>query len=238
MISNYDIIFQSYFNKFFAEGIAWVALIIALPETNKNLNTLKFKKITTDYHKLLSSKQFMSASIVPSLLYAGYIAFVVCSSFLYINTFGLSMIYYTLHLVFIVGVFAIVSLYANKITTAIGTKKTMIGSLVIIVTSISIMMGTSHIAPRAAYLITLSMSLYCIGSAVLYPIIFSQSLEIFPEIKGTASSTIMSMRTLLMAALTGFTGLMYNGTAMSVALILALTVVVIVILTGYILRRG
>lgn len=215
--------------------IAWLTLLLFLPETNKNHKPFQIKLMIADYCKLLSSKNFLSASIVPSLLYAGYIVFVACSSFLYINTFQMPMIEYAMSLAIIIGIFAITSVYASKITKTLGNEMSIVSSLIVVVTGIVIMFITSHTLTNKSFLITFSMCLYCFGFAILYPIIFSQSLEIFPEIKGTASSAIMSMRTLLMAALIAFGGFIYNGTATSIALILALNITIIVVLTGYLL---
>ncbi|WP_371222912.1 hypothetical protein ACA351_04110 [Orientia tsutsugamushi] len=65
------------------------------------------------------------------------------------------------------------------------------------------------------------MCLFAVGFAICYPVIFSESLSIFPALNGTASSLIMSLRALLVAAFTATTGYIYDNSLIMVALPIA-----------------
>lgn len=62
------------------------------------------------------------------------------------------------------------------------------------------------------------MTLFCIGFAIYYPVVFASSLEIFPEMKGTASSAIMSMRAILSFIMIGWGSYLYNGHPLSISM--------------------
>ena len=76
----------------------------------------------------------------------------------------------------------------------------------------------------SALLTTLTVSLLAIGFALIYPPIFTASLEFFPDIKGIATSLVMSKRAVIVAFATWTTGCFYNGTPTRIALIMAITV--------------
>ena len=56
--------------------ISWICLVFFLPETRNAFEDLRFSKIKKDYQQLITNRLFLSASIVPSLSYAAYLAFI------------------------------------------------------------------------------------------------------------------------------------------------------------------
>lgn len=77
-----------------------------------------------------------------------------------------------------------------------------------------------------------------VAEAIYYPIIFGPSLEIFPDIKGTASSVIMSMRALIIAATVAVAGYLYNGEVLNLALVMFSMTAFCLGLTLYFLKAG
>ncbi len=77
----------------------------------------------------------------------------------------------------------------------------------------------SCIAPASPYLITSCMVVFALSFAVYYPVVFASSLEIFPEIKGTSSSATMGMRMFISSAFVAAMGYLYNGTPLTVSLV-------------------
>jgi DHA1 family bicyclomycin/chloramphenicol resistance-like MFS transporter len=80
------------------------------------------------------------------------------------------------------------------------------------------------------------MSLVGLGSAISYPVIFAESLEIFPEIKGTASSMIMSMRSFVCFGFVALTGYLYNGDPLRISLIVLSAITLGLFFTTILLR--
>ncbi|WP_265023395.1 multidrug effflux MFS transporter [Wolbachia endosymbiont (group A) of Epistrophe grossularia] len=216
--------------------ISWVLLLLALPETKKDRDIFSLKKMMKDYRKLLSSPRFVTLSLMSSLFSAAYMSFITCGPFLYMKTFGLSSTIYALHQGAIVGCFSLISLFAGKILQKLGAIKCVIsgtsvgaiGSLLLVIFSI--------IVPHSFYLVTLSMIIFSIGCAIFQPVIFNASINVFPEIKGTASSAVSFIRAFIMAIFIGLTSYIYNGQTISVAVLVLSAIVLELVFTVYLLR--
>jgi len=197
--------------------VSWIALYFWLPETKKHFDKFSSGKMLQDYKILLTDSRFMYASLVPSLSFSGWMSFVSCSSFLYMETYDLPIMYYALHQGAVLGVFSISSHYCGRISRLIGEKNCVrYGNMIMVMGGVS-MVIIAIVADRSPYLTTISMLLYSFGAAIIYPIIFVKSLEIFPEISGTASSAIMAMRALICAISIAITAYFYHGELITVA---------------------
>lgn len=228
--------------------ISWLVLYKFLPEThqkilgkNSTINDNNFSSVggvqlltTTlvDYKRLLTSPLFLITSSIPSLLYGAYVAFVAIAPFIYMSTFKLSILEYTLHQGSILAVFALVSIFSGKITSRLGMYKTIWISLGFISLA-SILMLISN----TAYEFTLSNIISCFGSALLYPVIFAKSFEIFPELRGTASSAMMSLRYLSCAGITALASYLYDGKPFTLAAIILVANSIVVALTYVLLKK-
>ncbi len=216
--------------------ISWGLLLLALPETKKNRDIFSLKKTMKDYRKLLSNPRVVTLSLMSSLFSAAYMSFITCGPFLYMKTFGLSSTIYALHQGAIVGCFSLISLFAGKILQKLGAIKCVIsgtsvgaiGSLLLVIFSI--------IVPHSFYLVTLSMIIFSIGCAIFQPVIFNASINVFPEIKGTASSAVSFIRAFIMAIFIGLTSYIYNGQTISVAVLVLSAIVLELVFTVYLLR--
>ncbi|CCD28818.1 Permease of the major facilitator superfamily [Candidatus Glomeribacter gigasporarum BEG34] len=203
--------------------IAWIGLFTLLPETKRQRVPVSIRKISRDYRALLQAPVFINTGLAPSLLFSAYMAFIATSSFLYQETWNLSIMDFVRHQTVIVGSFACVSLFSVKLMQWIGNKQRALKfSIALCVLSTLSLMLFALKQVETPILTTSLMSLFCMGFALCYPILFSASLDIFPELRGTASSLIMSTRALLMATFTGLTGHFYNGTLLTVTFSLAL----------------
>lgn len=212
--------------------ISWVLLFLLLRETSKKIKKIKVQEILSNYKILFTSSKFMMAAAIPSLLYGCYMAFVAIGPFIYMQTMKLSMLIYTTNIAFIVACFAIVSFLSGKIINLLGTRSTLILALVIQ------LLGTMLICfSKSAVHFTSSMSIFSIGFALIYPIIFARSMEVFPQIKGTASSAIMSIRYLICAALTFLCGHAFDGSILGLAIILFPTSLLIAGLSIFLLSK-
>lgn len=197
--------------------ISWVMLYFWLPETKKQFSTLSKKKIAIDYKILLTSTKFIYASLVPSIVFSGWMSFVACGSFLYMETYNLPIMHYALHQGVIISAFSFFSLYSSQVSQLIGEKNCVIYGTYFSLLGGIIMLTTSITTDNAPYLTSVSMIIYGIGAAISYPIVFARSLEIFPNIKGTASSAIMAMRSLMCAAFIAISSYIYYGKLITVA---------------------
>ncbi|WP_419247366.1 multidrug effflux MFS transporter [Wolbachia endosymbiont of Rhagoletis indifferens] len=215
--------------------ISWILLLLALPETKKDRDIFSLKKTVKDYGKLLSSSKFVALSLIPSLFTSAYMSFITCGPFLYMETFGLPSKVYALHQGLIVGSFSLTSLFSGKILQKFGarwcvisgTSVGAIGSLLLVIFSV--------IMPHSSYLVTLSMIIFSIGCAMCQPVVLNASINVFPEIKGTASSALSVIRAFIMAIFIGLTSYVYNGQAISAAILVLSAVVLELVFTAYLL---
>jgi DHA1 family bicyclomycin/chloramphenicol resistance-like MFS transporter len=216
--------------------ISWLMLYWYLPETNKNMEKFNSKTMIKNFYILMTDKSFIYASLAPSLMYAGYLSFITCMPFLYMETYDLSIMYYALHQGLIIFTFSVVSMNFSKITNVFSEKKCIIYATItnVVGGSITLIMGV--FTPDSPILCTIAMMIYTIGAAVSYPIIFAKSLDIFPNIKGTASSTLMAMRALLLGTFIAFAAYIYNGTLLNVAFVLLIASLLVMIFTFRLLK--
>lgn len=196
--------------------VAWVALVLFLPETHKVSKKITVNSIIADYKFLLGKSDFIKLSLAPSLLYTSYIVFISFSAFLYRETYQLSLLVFSLHMLFIITCFAVCSLLNAKLLTIVSTLTALnIGQFMCRVSSILLLI--SALLKMPIIMITLSMGILSLGSAISYPILFNHSLELYPDLKGGATSLIMTMRTLTIAAFLAGTSVFYNGSAVVIA---------------------
>jgi DHA1 family bicyclomycin/chloramphenicol resistance-like MFS transporter len=203
-------------------SISWLLLILYLPETQLNRAKSKLCKLIAGYRLVLSHLTFLSAAIIPSLLYACYMTFVAIAPFIYRHFFDMDMRHYTYHQGAIILVSAITSAFSGQITRCVGAKKTiLLGAGLALLGTASMLIAFNPLA------LTATMSLFCMGLALLYPIIFAYSMDIFPAMKGIASSVIMSLRYLLCCVITGIGSYFYQGQPLHLSIVLFLVVLVI-----------
>ncbi|MDG7055742.1 MAG: multidrug effflux MFS transporter [Wolbachia endosymbiont of Menacanthus eurysternus] len=215
--------------------ISWVLLLFLLPETKKDRDIFNLKKMMKDYGKLSLSSKFMALSLIMSLFSAAYMSFITCGPFLYMETFGLPSAIYALHQGAIVGSFSLVSLFTGKILQKLGAIRCVIYGVSVIMIGSVLLLIFSVITPHSFYLVTLSMVIFVIGCAICQAVLFNASLNVFPEIRGTASSAVSFIRSFIMAVFIGLTSCVYNGQAISVAILVLSASVLAFIFTVYLL---
>lgn len=216
--------------------VSWVLLALYLPETRQERSIISMRKIIADFKQLLSSSRFMVYAIVPSTCGAAYFSFIACAAFLYQQTYQVNIVEYSLHQGIIVGAFSLVSSFSSNLSSRMGRHRSLLIGGAMGIGGALLMLTLSLLGECGAFATTLSMVLFASGAAIVYPLIFASSLEIFPDIRGAASSLIMSFRSLLISFSIALMGYFYNGTAYNVALIILGIMIVAFCLTLLILK--
>lgn len=194
--------------------------IFLIPETKTVFDKWNPKKNMNQYLMMFKNPKFMAYSFIPSILVGGYLSFLGCGSFLYRDTLGVSLTAYSIHQAFIVASFSLVSFFSSRIISRIGEKTAVYaGSSLAIAAGLGLVgLSFATVTPLG---ITLLMSLFCIGIAPIYTAIFTASMEIFPEMKGLSSSSLMFMRMLMCSSVMGLVSFIYNGTLFPIACTIA-----------------
>lgn len=209
---NYAVIFLTSF-------FSWVLLYFLLPET-KDKNTMEsfnLTKIFKDFVRLFSSSRFILMSLVPSLMFAAYMSFIACGSFLYMETFNLPIMYYAIHQGVLIACFSIVSQKADKVGAYLGEYNTLLYGVLMLVMGGAFLFILGYVEINNPYLTTFSMMIGATGAAISYPLVFAKSFEVFPDIRGTTSSAIMGMRMFVTSGFIATISFLYDGSLFKVA---------------------
>ena len=211
--------------------ITLILVSLFIPETKPVKEPWNPKKTLGHYKTLFSNRKFLTFSFVPSIIISGYLSFLGIGAFLFIDQLGVSLIQYSIYQGLIIGSFSLTSSFSDRILGAIGSRSSVVAGSVITSLSALTLVLQSYAYPESAWLITLLMSLYCVGAALIMTVVFTDSMEVFPKIKGLSSAAVMFMRMFTCSAVIGLVGYLYNGTLFPIAcaiLVLALAAAVLI----------
>jgi MFS transporter, DHA1 family, multidrug resistance protein len=220
-------------SNFLAIGI-FVALSLIIsqfffPETlpKEKRSPFHLTSILKDFREAFSNLAFWQITIVISLIFAGYIAFLSGTSVLFVVELGMSKALFPFIQASILGGWVVGSLLLNRAIAKQGIAKVkQVGVALCILGAIVIAFG-ALIAPRDPYSQTLGMVLYAFGANWVIGLYFPEGMEILPHIKGIAASLLTSARLLVAAIVVGLTSAAYNGTIYPLAITVIATVAII-----------
>ena len=188
-----------------------VITVFFLPETNPSKKHLNIKTIAIEYGLLLSNRKYLVYALTPSLLVSGLIAYISTIPFLYLEQLHVPFVIFALYQAIIGSCLAIVGSLSGKIYKKIGAPLSILLSIIICASGCLLLLVTSIIFPFSAISFTLSMSIICIGSSIQFSMVFAKSLDLFPQIRGSASSLITFMRLILFSISVTVVGKYYTG---------------------------
>ncbi len=220
----------------FVSVVSFTLLYFYLPETSKRYKVFSVKDILSDFKLLITDKRFILASVLPSVQFAGWMSFVACGAFLYRETYQLSIMQYAMHQGAIIAVFSFISLKAGDISAMVGATRCVILGIGFMVLSGILLVAVALSFNNAPYLTSISMIINGLGVAISYPIIFAKSLEIFPDIRGAASSMLMGVRSLICASTIAFASYFYNGSLFVVAIFILIAAIIAATMLKYTLN--
>ena len=193
----------------------------------------EMKLVMKNYKTAFSSLKFMLAALVPCMLYGLYVSFIIYAAFLYIETFKLSDIGYSIHQGIIVAAFSLVSILFGMVKYNHSTWQRKIifaGMIAFTFGSIGITMSST------ANYTTFFMIILVIGNALVNLTVFSAAMSIL-DAKGTASSVMSTMRTLIALVFTWFVTTIYNGTNYMIGFFLIAIAIITLPIIAYLLYK-
>ncbi|MBI2790344.1 MAG: multidrug effflux MFS transporter [Gammaproteobacteria bacterium] len=199
--------------------VAWMLLILQLPETKLEKKPLKVNSIFKEYWSIMTHREFLLYASMPNMLVTAYLTFVGSAAFYYINTCNLSYFEYAAHQGLVVFSFSVMSFYAHKVVAKIGGVKSVKFGMGCCGISIALMTFFAFTFPAYPAFITLTMCLFAIGCAFPMSVTFAQSMEIVPTLKGVCSSFIMSSRLFISSMAIAMTGVLFDGSMRPVAIV-------------------
>jgi len=181
-----------------------------LPENRRTPFDLKM--IVKDFKEAFSHLAFWQLTLVLSLLFGAYIAFLSGTSVLFVVEFGMSKKIFPLVQGAILGGWVLGSLFLNRALVKWGILKVKKTGIALIVIGSLFLFLLTLVAPRDPYLATSAVALYAVGANWVIGLYFPEGMELLPRIKGVTSSLLTSVRLLIGACIVGLTGSLYNAT--------------------------
>lgn len=184
------------------------------------------KKILDDFKLAISSVPFWQLTMLISMLFGAYLAFLSTTSVLFVLEMGVSKQVFPLFQAALLGAWlagsvtcthAIAKWGADKIKLA-GTTLIAMGGIGMLIAIIA--------APHHPYLLTGVMMLFIFGFNWVNSLYFPETMELLPEIKGVTASLLTSTRLAVGALIVGLSSMLYDGTSYPIACIVIGSIVV------------
>lgn len=203
---------SNFFTIFAISVLGCVLLWVFVPETHEDENRVEFSASTlfASYWKLMTSKKFMVAVIGLCLAVTPYFIFIGISPLLFQRKLGISLDDYKYYQGSVVGIFAILSLLVPTILRKFDANKLMWYSIAGSTVALGASFVLSFLIPDNANIITGLMWIYTAGIVMPPTLMFSEAMQVYPELRASSSSLIQSVRMLFMSAGAALAGALYD----------------------------
>ena len=194
-------------------GAAMIVLIqLYLAESLPRPQSLHPLAIARNYGQLFRDPLFLSATFASGLVYAGLMAYLSSSSFIYIEMLGVPVEYFGfIFLTSVVG-YMLGSALSARLTRYYDPERTvLLGSIGVTVAAGCMWLG-AELLPDSIGAIVLPMVFYSTGMGLVLPNAMAVALRPFPHIAGTASSLLGFIQMSLSAAATALVGALLRDT--------------------------
>ena len=209
--------------------LSFIVCLFFFDETlpKEKRNPVQLKSILRDFRLALTNVAFWQLTIVMSVLFAGYIAFLSGTSVLFVVEFGMSKAVFPFIQAAILGGWVAGSLFLERAIAKWGIPQIKkIGTILCVAGGLGLTVA-SLIAPQDPYLLTSGVVLYAFGANWIIGLYFPEGMEILPNIKGITASLLTSARLLIAALVLGLTSSLYNGTIYPLSAVIFGSIVVI-----------
>jgi len=199
-------------------------ILLFIPETHQVNMRVPFapKALIMGYWTLLKSRAFMAAVLGLCFSVTPYFVLIGILPLLLMEQLGIPINQYAFYQGSIVGLFSALSLSLPWMLKRFDLNKLVCYSTILSMGALFASFVMSLIFADSPLAITALMWIYVIGIVGPSTIMFSGAMDMFPELRASASSLIQAMRMLSMALGTALAGALYNGTFASISIVLVL----------------
>jgi DHA1 family bicyclomycin/chloramphenicol resistance-like MFS transporter len=200
-----------YFLAFY--GVTMIILIrVFLAESLPQRQSLHPVVIAGNYAKLFRDPIFLTATFASSFIYAGLLAYLSSSSFVYIDMLGVPVEYFGFIFLTSVAGYMLGSAVSARLTRHFDSEYTiLLGSLLATVAAGAMWLGT-QVLPDNIWVLILPMVFYATGIGLVLPNAMAVALHSFPHIAGTASALLGFIQMSLSASSTALVGAFLKDT--------------------------
>lgn len=188
-------------------GIAMIMLIhVFLGESLPQRQSLHPLSILVNYGTLLRSPMFLIATFASGFLYAGFLAYLASSSFVYIDMLGVPVEYFGLTFITsVLGYMAGSGLSARLTKNYTSEQIVLAGAALAAVAAGTVWIGAQRL-PDSIAVMMIPMMFYSMGIGLMLPNAMAIALSPFPYIAGTASALLGFVQMSLSAFATAIVG--------------------------------
>jgi MFS transporter, DHA1 family, multidrug resistance protein len=188
-------------------GVAMVLLIrVFLTESLPQRQSLHPMAIARNYGQLLRSPMFMTATFASGLVYAGLLAYLSSSSFVYIDMLGVPVEYFGFIFLSSVAGYMLGSGLSARLSRHYDSEQTVLVGAALAATAAGTMWLGTHLLPRSIAVLVLPMMFYSTGMGLVLPNAMAVALRPFAHIAGTASALLGFIQMSLSASATALVG--------------------------------
>ncbi len=200
-------------------------LLLAIEETAplEHRHPKPVKTILADYARLLRDPGYLGYTLTCTLAYAGLFAFLSGSSFVIIEYFGISEQHFGLLFMLVVAGYISGTLSGARLSRRFDYRRLVgVGSLVLLLAGGS-MLAIALGRPEQVMSIVFPMMIFMLGVGLVMPQSMAGALADYPHMAGSASG-LLGFTQMSVAGLVGVAvGHSYDGTPVAMALAIAVT---------------
>jgi MFS transporter, DHA1 family, multidrug resistance protein len=188
-------------------GVAMLVLIrIFLAESLPQRQSLHPLSIARNYGQLLRSPMFMIATFASGFVYAGLLAYLSSSSFVYIDMLGVPVQYFGFIFLTSVAGYMLGSALSARLSRSYDSEQTVLVGAALAAAAVGAMWLGTLLLPRSVTVLALPMMFYSTGMGLVLPNAMAVALRPFPHIAGTASALLGFIQMSLSASATALVG--------------------------------
>jgi MFS transporter, DHA1 family, multidrug resistance protein len=188
-------------------GAAMVILIrIFLAESLPQRQSLHPVAIARNYGQLLRSPMFMTATFASGFVYAGLLAYLSSSSFVYIDMLGVPVQYFGFIFLSSVAGYMLGSALSARLSRNYDSEQTVLVGAALAAAAAGTMWLGTQLLPRSIAVLVLPMMFYSTGMGLVLPNAMAVALRPFAHIAGTASALLGFIQMSLSASATALVG--------------------------------
>ena len=188
-------------------GVAMVVLInVFLAESLPQRQSLHPLSIARNYAQLLRSPMFVTATFGSGFVYAGLLAYLSSSSFVYIDMLGVPVQYFGFIFLTSVAGYMLGSALSARISVSYESEQTVLFGAVLAAMATLAMWAGAFLLPHSILVLVLPMMFYATGMGLVLPNAMAIALRPFPQIAGTASALMGFIQMALSASATALVG--------------------------------
>jgi DHA1 family bicyclomycin/chloramphenicol resistance-like MFS transporter len=194
-------------------GAVMIALIQTyLAESLPRPQSLHPLVIARNYRQLIRDPLFLSATFASGFVYAGLMAYLSSSSFIYIEMLGVPVKYFGfIFLTSVVG-YMLGSAVSAGLTRYYDSELTILLGAVLVAAAAGAMWLGAQLFPDSIAALVLPMVFYATGMGLVLPNAMAVALRPFPHIAGTASSLLGFIQMSMSAVATALVGAFLKDT--------------------------